>query len=267
MESGKACTAVTWIRDGTLIDRMPENAAAFAITAHRYLCGVSIERLINWYFEKSGISALEKMRLFNTVEKNAIRDIENAAQDYTVLAEAISLSVDYFVGAPELVRELSERGVRNYITSAVQQMVLEVWEQSDQGRQVFPYMEILGDGPKGQKGKEHFLYVREQGNTRIYAVSDALSEIEAATRFADVPVGFAHRITRERVEQAFFRVQSIHQNTGTHPIQIDIDQVTLPDEAVLTQALHNAGAQKVIAGCRDSIIWNLRNYFVEEGLL
>ena len=54
-------TAVVWIRDGVLVDRMPENAVAFAIASWRYthpdlredLC---IEDLINWGFEKSGVS-------------------------------------------------------------------------------------------------------------------------------------------------------------------------------------------------------------------
>ena len=268
--------AITWIRDGTLINRMPENATAFAIATYQHLSSnradITLEDLINWCFKNSGISAMKKMELFNSVHNNAISDVKSANAYYTTLAEAIGSFVNYFEGAPELIRELIERGVRTYITSAVKQDIMDVWKENEQGSQIDSNVEILGDGTKGKKGEEHFKYIREQGGpVQIYSVADATSEIEDAKKFANTPIGFAYVITRERINEAFAKVMSTGETLGYDflkiPTNINLEKIILPDNAELVRALQNAGAKITITGDEASLIKNLKAYLKQEGLL
>src|SRR3989338_2201378 len=96
--------AIVWIKDGVLVDRMPENAVAFAFASLQHIPphlrgDICIEDLINWGFEKSGVSAAEKMRLFNMERQDVIRDIDNAAAYYTALAVEVEGSLRYFDGS------------------------------------------------------------------------------------------------------------------------------------------------------------------------
>ena len=254
--------AVTFIRDGVLVDRMAENACAFALAvSSNRKAGVaetlSAEDLINWAFEQSGLSAREKMRLLNADRGEVVGDLDAAAARYTQLAE--SAAVDYFPEALELLEALHNRRVLSFITSAVRQEVLDVWGQSAQGQRVNPYLELLGDGEKGQKGEGHFEYVRRQGATRVFAVADAVSEIRAAAEFADFAIGFAHVISPDRVQQAW--------NLFGHDQRLDLDRLVLPEKGPLEAALRVAGANEIITGSRDTIMAQLKSYFRTAGLL
>ncbi len=254
---------------------MPENATAFAIATYQYLSekgkDITLEDLINWCFKNSGISAIKKMELFNSVNKEVISDVKSANSYYTTLAEAVGPFVDYFEGAPELIRDLTEKGVKNYITSAVRQEIMDVWGKSEQGSQVASNLEILGDGDRGQKGEEHFRYIREQGFVQIYSVADAVSEISDAEKFSDIPIGFSHVITQKRVNQAFTKVKSVGEKLDSFsleiPNMINSNKVILPDEHELVEKLQNAGTKLIITGEGNSIIKNLRMRFIQEGLL
>ena len=246
--------AITWIRDGVLIDRMPENAVSFALASYSQH-SPSVEELINWAFEKSGISAAEKMRLLG------MENVEEAALRYTELAE--SADVDYFPGAVELIRELKTKGICNFITSAVRQEVLDAWAQTPQGQKVAPYLEILGDGAKGQKGEGHFAYVRNQGPSKIYAVADAPAEIASASQFADVPIGFAHVITPKRIAEAYEQmIKRVTHRPRPLPSHLELEKLKLPKAP-----LEQSGAKRVITGTRKSIIGNLREFFRKEKLI
>src|SRR3989338_6227622 len=130
--------AIVWIRDGVLVDRMPENAVAFALASlqniHPDLKGdICIEDMINWAFEKSGVSAAEKMRLFNEKKVDIIRDIPNAEVYYNALVSEVEGSLEYFDGSVELLSDLKKRGAKNYITSTIAQEILDRWIQTTQG--------------------------------------------------------------------------------------------------------------------------------------
>lgn len=251
--------AITWIRDGTLIDRMPENAAAFGAIVHQHFSiesgrNFSIEGAINWAFQHSGVSAAEKMRCLNESGLGRVEDVEEAARDYAVLAEELGAKVDYFEGAQALIVELAQKGFRQYITSAISQEILDEWAKTPQGSQIADHVEMLGDGPKGKKGEGHFNWIREQGAGRIYAVADAVAEIQAARAHADVAVGFAHVITPERVGEAF---QKVRGET------IETSRLKLPTEGELIEMLKRAGATHVVAGTRREMMGKLRAVLVQ----
>lgn len=273
--------AFVWIRDGVLIDRMPENAVAFALASMQHIPpslrgDICLEDLINWGFKKSGISAAEKMQLFNLEKQDIIRDIADAAAYYTALVIAVEGSFEYFDGAVELLRDLKERGVKHYITSAVDQEVLDRWRQTEQGKVVSGYLsEILGNRPGFQKGRDHFAYIQSQGATKIYYVADAVGEIRTGSECQDygvVPIGFANIITAERVALAFERLRTVQLGLDAAPLypmellSIHPDELVLPSAGKLESDLTQAGARKVITGSKQDLMQNLINYFVREGI-
>jgi len=267
-------TAVVWIRDGVLVDRMPENAVAFAIASWRYthpdlredLC---IEDLINWGFEKSGVSAAEKMQLFNLERREIVTNIIDAAAYYTAL-------VEYFDGSVELLRDLQAAGVKNYITSAVNPRVLDKWRDG-QGKVISGYLsKILGSCSGFQKGRDHFAYIQNQGAAKIYYIADGEMEIRTGNNCENcgvVPVGFAHVINSERAVEAFDRLIKVEQSIGVaspYPIKIHCihpEKLVLPDAVKLESNLAQAGAKVVIGGTKQELMENLRNYFVREKIL
>ena len=265
--------AVTWIRDGTLIDRMPENAVAFALAVRQALVnkgklkGVELETLVNWAFEHSGVSAVEKMTLFNAANSGHIEDIEEAGRHYATLAEKAGGEAAYFGGVVDLIQELVENHVKIYITSAVRQEILEAWGQTTQGQKVAPYLELLGDGYKGKKSEGHFKYIQAQGATQIYSVADARSEIQAAAAFGNHPIGFANVITSQRIEEAYHRMKSLANEHWKLPPNLRLKQLRPPTDTKLLTTLSLAGAKTVVRGSRNSIVSSLRGYFKEEGLL
>ena len=274
--------AIVWIRDGVLIDRMPENAVAFALASLQHIPpnlrgDICIEDLINWGFEKSGASAAEKMRLFNIKRWGIIKNIADAAAHYNTLVTGVEGSLKYFYGAVELLEDLSQIGAKHYITSAVDQEVLDRWRETKQGKVVSGYLcEILGSRFGFQKGRDHFAYIQSQGATRIYYIADAVSEILSGCKCQDcgvVLVGFANIITGERVVEAFERLRKTEPGIDAAPLypvetpSINPDRLLLPDVSKLQSDLTQAGAREVISGNKQGIMRNLRNYFVREGIL
>lgn len=204
-------TAILWIRDGVLVDRMHINPVAFAFVAWRFSSPrrrskvTTPATLINFAFEKSGFSCREKLQKYNAERENIVEDIDGAANYYNVLATEAAASADYFPGTEDLLRDLHRAGAQNFITSAVEQEVLDAWHMSPAGKRIAPYLkEILGNRPHFAKGRDHFEYVYSRlGNRNIYYVADATSEIKTGREFSQthhvVPVGFGYEITIERV--------------------------------------------------------------------
>lgn len=279
--------AVLWIRDGVLIDRMHINPVAFAFavwvfsTPERW-ANTTFEGLINFGFEKSGLSCADKMRLYNGERENILTDVETAARFYNVLAAEAGTVANYFTGAPELLHDLQTAGVRNFITSAVEQDVLDTWSHSQQGLMIVPYLRaILGKRHNFVKGQDHFRYVsRSLGNQKIYYVADAVAEIQDGKGYSQdyniAPIGFGYVITVDRVLQAVKQVSQalivcgldkLSSPTAVHDIQVDGAKISLPAEHEIEDTLYKAGAESVVTGTRERIMQNLRRYFEERSVL
>ena len=139
-------TAAVWIRDGVLINRMHINAAAFAFATWKYSRSelrekTSLEELINFAFEKSGISCADKMRWYERERENIGIDVDVAVSYYNTIASEAANRAGYFPGALDLLRDLQNVGVHNFITSAVDQDVLDNWLKTEQGQQIDPLMD------------------------------------------------------------------------------------------------------------------------------
>lgn len=282
-----ANTAVLWIRDGVLVDRMHINPVAFAFavwvfSAPERRSETTLEGLVNFGFEKSGLSCADKMRLYNRERECIMVDVETAASYYNLLATEAASSTSYFNGAPELLRDLQNSGVQNFITSAVEQEVLDSWGHSQQGRKIAPYLrEILGKRNQFSKGRDHFEYVsRNLGIKKIYYVADATAEIHSGKEFSEnfniVPIGFGNVITADRILEA---VKLVSQAASVCPIdkgscrssvqeaQVDSDKIRLFAKHEIEMTLIEAGAESVVTGTREDIMQNLRRYFESRDLL
>ncbi|HIA52306.1 MAG TPA: hypothetical protein EYN91_09500 [Candidatus Melainabacteria bacterium] len=276
--------AIMWIRDGVLVNRMHLNPVAFAFaywffTPPEKRSRLSIERLINFGFTKSGFSCADKMFLFNQENDNALSNVDAAASFYNELATAAAESCSYFDGAVSLLEDLQKAGVYSYITSAVEQEVLDRWAQSTQGKLISPkLMEILGRRPNFFKGTDHFEYVSDTVKPDvIYYVADAVSELLTVLankeRFKIVSVGFSYCIDKPQVMEA---VRLVKETLARFPadaipysedLQVDESKLQVPEEYQLAESLKGAGADHVAGGDANEIFPNLRKYFVEQGLL
>jgi hypothetical protein len=218
--SGRVMRAVAtmWIRDGVLVNRMHVNPVAFAFSYWFFVPpekkrSISLESLINFGFAKSGVSCAEKMMLFNTECGALVEDIEAAASFYNVLATEAAKSCTYFEGAIQLLQDLRAAGAQNFITSAVEQSVLDDWAGSSQGSLIAPYLtEVLGKRLNFLKGANHFEYVASRvGGEPIYYVADAEFEISTAREYSSrynlVPIGFGYAIQKQQVMDAVELVQ------------------------------------------------------------
>jgi phosphoglycolate phosphatase-like HAD superfamily hydrolase len=280
-------TAVLWIRDGVLVDRMHINSVAFAFafwafsTSDRRL-NTTLEDLINFAFEKSGLSCADKMRRYNSEREDILMDVDAASVYYNALASEAAAAANYFTGAFDLLRDLQSAGVQNFITSAVEQDVLDTWSQGQQGLMTAPYLkEILGKRDNFSKGRDHFEYVsRGLSNQRIFYVADAAAEIQTGKQYSQeyniIPIGFGNVITVERVLEAVELVSqaliacgidTIPCPISVEEIQVDAARINLPDEHEVESALSKAGAESVITGTREEIMQNLRGFFEERCLL
>lgn len=274
-------TAVMWIRDGVLIDRMPINAAAFGCASWLFAPAESrkpgiLESLVSFAFEKSGFSCAAKILMYNAQRENIVGDVEAAAALYNVIASAAGNSAQYFNGAIELLNDLKGNGVHNFVSSAAEQSVLDEWLQGPQGRQIADSLrETLGKRQRFSKGKDHFKHVSESGCHRIFYVADALSEVRTASAHSHEynisPIGFANEITTERVLDAIELVrqelakldraqlpQSTDELLG---LKVDASKVVCPDPVANRRGLQAEGAIEVIEGDRDNLMPNLRKYF------
>jgi hypothetical protein len=289
--------AVMWIRDGVLINRMPINAVAFA---YAYFLSASaaeqdslnVNSLVNFAFAQSGISCLEKMTLWRSSLDATVHsidelvapdfDFEAAVRLYNALATDAASSASYFDGAIETLTWLKTCRASNFITSAVEQDVLDAWAYSPQGRQICsrsgPITEILGRRPNFCKGRDHFQYVSEwltKTSYRpesdliktIYYVADAISEIkqgrEFSAEFSIVPIGFAHHIDSAQVLAADSLVKaslekllasgvvSLDSSSLVERLSLDERQLELPSAAALEDSLRQAGAAHVVRNFDD----------------
>ncbi len=274
-------TAVVWIRDGVLIDRMPVNAAAFGcaswlFASSRNLKPRLLEDLINFAFEKSGFSCAAKMMMYNAQRENIIGDVEAAAALYNVLASGAGNLAQYFNGSIELLRDLKDGGVQNFVSSAVEQSVLDEWLRGPQGSKIADSLkEIMGKRERFAKGKDHFKHVSELGCQRIYYVADALSEVRIASahshQFNISPIGFANDIATPRVIDAVEMIKNelSKLKNGAMPqfaddflqLEVDSSQLVCPDPVLNRQSLLAEGAFEVIEGDRENLMPNLRKYF------
>jgi hypothetical protein len=273
-----------WIRDGVLVNRMHLNPVAFAFaywlfTPPEKRSRITIERLINFGFTKSGFSCADKMFLFNQEHDNALSNVDAAAAFYNELATISAESCSYFEGAVDLLADLQKVGAYSYITSAVEQEVLDRWAQSPQGKMISAsLMEILGRRQNFFKGTDHFEYVADTVKPDcIYYVADAVSELLTVLankeRFKIVSIGFSYCIDKPQVMEAVALVKTtlagFPQSEIPYPDEIEVDESRLqvPQEYQLADSLRGAGADHVVGGDSHEIFANLRKYFTESGLL
>lgn len=272
--------AVMWIRDGVLINRMPINAVAFAY-AYILSClqaedSLTVSSLVNFAFEQSGSSCLEKMALLRSQSSSGIgsgMDIEAASRLYNQLASEAAHSASYFDGALDLLRWLRTCKASSFITSAVEQEVLDEWARSAQGRKVSGkpglITEILGRRPNFCKGRDHFQYVSDwltesfpepETVKTIYYIADAVSEIRQGREFTEefsiVPIGFANYIDNGQVQDAASLVQKslekliasgrVDLASPQANLTLDASQLQLPSWGTLEANLRQAGAVHVV---------------------
>lgn len=273
-----------WIRDGVLVNRMHLNPVAFAFaywlfTPSEKRSRITIELLINFGFTKSGFSCADKMFLFNQEHDNALPNVDAAASFYNELATISAQSCSYFEGAVDLLADLQKVGAYSYITSAVEQEVLDRWAQSPQGKMISAsLMEILGRRPNFFKGTDHFEYVTDTVKPDcIYYVADAVSELLTVLankeRFKIVSIGFSYCIDKPQVMEAVGLVKTtlsgFPQSEIPYPDEIELDESRLqvPQEYQLADSLRGAGADHVVGGDSHEIFANLRKYFTQSGLL
>lgn len=277
---------VMWIRDGVLVDRMHINPVAFAYSMWVFSVSekratTSLESLIDFGFEKSGFSCAEKMRLYNSERESIVLDVDSAADFYNILVADAARHADYFKGTAELLSDLQNGGIKNFITSAVEQKILDEWLLGRQGREIADYLhEVLGRRENFSKGRDHFEYVSRLGNQKIYYVADAISEIQTGSRFSQayniVPVGFGNVITVERVLEAVEHVKQALCACAPNPLllsnpaqsaQLDLTEIKLPDQKTVDSSLTAAGAQHVVEGSGATLMQNLRHYFESQSIL
>ncbi len=279
-------TAVMWIRDGVLVDRMHINPVAFAY-AMWIFCNpaerrrTTLENLINFGFAKSGYSCAEKLRMYNSECENILSQVDAAAEFYNALVSEAASDARYFNGAPELLSDLQSGGIKNFITSAVEQKILDEWLLGQKGREIADYLhEVLGKRENFSKGRDHFEHVSRLGNKTIYYVADATSEIQTGARYSQdyniVPVGFANVITVERVLEAVEHVKKALRACAPNPLlvsnpvqstELDPTKIIVPDQKAVQLSLTEAGAQQVVEGTGASFMQNLRHYFEGQSLL
>jgi phosphoglycolate phosphatase-like HAD superfamily hydrolase len=275
--------ATMWIKDGVLINRMPVNAVAFAVAYLSFVPpgkndDISVEELINFGFKASGISCAEKMQLFNSQVRPAVADVQSAAGFYNDLASAAARSSKYFTGAVDLLADLQAARGKNFITSAVEQDVLDLWRMTPQGQQVSRYMtEMLGARPRFLKGRDHFKHVFEAVNgAPIYYIADAVSELKTASAHAIhyniVPIGFGFEISAAQVKNAGTLVQQALLEVKTETprqiidVAIDTDKLVLPAKQELLAGLKAAGACFIVSGSHESIYKQLRQVLEGAGV-
>ena len=134
--------------------------------------------MINFGFEKSGVSSTEKMLLYNKEKRNIIQDINKATDDYNAIATCAAEHAKKFEGTLELLKNLKDAGVLNFITSAINQKLLDNWEKEDaKGKAISEHLtEILGKRKGFEKGNDHFNHiVKGYKTTQLYYVADAVS--------------------------------------------------------------------------------------------
>jgi phosphoglycolate phosphatase-like HAD superfamily hydrolase len=269
-----------WIRDGVLVERMHVNPVAFAFAAlsfaEEHADTPAIEELIQFAFEKSGVSFAEKLQLYNQEVRPLVDSIESAAQYYNVLATEAAKACHPFPGAVEFLADLKSRGTHNFITSAVEQDVMDTWARSSDGEPLAKQLtEVLGRRTNFSKGRDHFAYVfREYTPQHIFLIADAPAEMkmgrELASEFPIINVGFGNQIDRAKVAEGFTLVRNAwsilnragHAHTGDINVadihQLQLDRLQLPTRTQLVKLLHGAGANAMVTADSSQLFTSLR---------
>lgn len=284
-------TAVMWIRDGVLIERMHINAVSFAYAAVLSSNPAATNKqnlwsLIGYAFEKSGLSCAEKIALYNGPGEDTVSDPESTVRLYNVIATESAKEARYFDGAIQLLQDLKNGGSANFITSALEQELLDRWSTTLQGQQIANYLSaMLGKQGDFTKGQGHFQYVSKLGYEKIYYVADAVFEISTGAKlsheFNIVPIGFGNEIASDTIFEAVQIVSaallrckdelglSDHGESVMQELTTDLESLKskLVDPETDPDLLAKAGAQVVIKGEKTSLMRRLRQYFESQNLL
>jgi hypothetical protein len=277
--------AILWIRDGVLIERMHMNAVAFAFSYWLYADPIAREEinftaLVQFAFDRSGYSCADKIRLFNEERQPAVKDIEGASSYYNELAPRAGRYCRYFPGMVGLLEEVKAAGCLHFITSAVEQEVLDAWLKGTQAQEISHLLqESLGKRATISTGEKHFEYVHSNfGNPEMIMIADAPMEIKLcqglADRFKIKTIAFANVITVDKVKEGMDLVtRTADELEGTDypkmkPIpKFDKSILRLPDQRALEYNLQDAGADEVVSGDAESIVSELRSCFKCMGVL
>lgn len=303
-------TAIMWIRDGVLIERMHINAVAFAyavqLSSNPWSAGLQtglgrlspdrlsattdhktdLLKLIYYAFDKSGLSCAEKVALYNSERQTVVTDVESTVQLYNAIATEAAKDARYFDGTIELLRDLKSGGSANFITSALEQELLDSWFAAPQGQQIAASLEaVLGKRGDFTKGRAHFHHISELGYERIYYVADAVFEISTSAKLAHefnlIPIGFGNEITKDTVFEAVGIVSAAVRRLGRElrlsgrddsridGLTTDLDawKSMLVDPQTDPKLLADAGAKILIEGAKSTLMHHLRQYFESQHLL
>jgi len=280
--------ATMWIRDGVLVDRMHINPVAFAFAALSFALAdtptPAVEELIQFAFAKSGYSFAEKLQLYNHEVAKIVADVHAAARYYNQLATAAAQACQPFPGAVELLAELKSRGVHSFITSAVEQELMDMWSESSDGQPLTQQLdEVLGRRTDFSKGRDHFAYVHTKYKPeRIYLIADAPAEIGMGRQFAEefsiIAIGFGNVIDQAKVAQGYDIVRkswldldvkgdalpSYQSIASSLRDNLRLDDLHLPDESQIVKNLTVAGADHVVSGSGSELMSELSRFFKHQ---
>lgn len=252
----KEKVAVFWIKDGVILNAMAANAVAFGLAVRRIAPNEKLEELVNFYFDSSGLSTEDKMKLLNSrkgyevIGAGQLKKFNNAFAGYKFKSRP-----RYNPGIPELLGELKrDYDVLNFVTSIADQKVLDEWMKEGKGPGID---EALGTrSEEFKKGQVHFAYVGEKYNAaKMYLVADAPSEIRMGAslspEFKINTVGYANPITPEMIVSA---VKELAPGE-----KIEASGLKLPGYGKISQEMKEAGANAIV---RDAA--GLKKYFRKE---
>lgn len=249
----KEKVAVFWIKDGVILNAMAPNSVAFSLAVQKIAPKEKLEELVNFYFDASGLSTDEKVKLLNSKKGY---DVIGAGQfknfNETFAAYKAKSGPKYNPGIPELIGELKrDYDVLNFVTSIADQKVLDDWMKNAGGDVRID--EALGTrGADFRKGRAHFTHVREKYNAaRMYLVADAPSEIKMGASLKIKTVGYANPTTPEMIASA---VEELAPGE-----KIEASRLKLPGYEKISAEMKEAGADVIV---RDA--GGLKEYFRKE---
>lgn len=251
MTKGKV--AVFWIKDGVILNAMAANSAAFGLAVRRIAPTEKLEELVNFYFDASGLSTDEKVKLLNSRKGYDVIGAGQLADFNETFAMYKSKSKPkYNPGIPELIGELKrDYDVLNFVTSIADQKVLDDWMKNAGGDVRID--EALGTrGADFRKGLAHFAYVGEKYNaTKMYLVADAPSEIKMGASLKIKTVGYANPTTPEMIASAVDELAPGEK--------IEASGLKLPGYGKISSEMEAAGADAIVQDSRE-----LKEYFKKE---
>lgn len=254
----KEKVAVFWIKDGVILNAMPAKSVAFALSVRKIAPKEKLEELVNFYFDASGFSTDEKVKLLNSRKGYDVIGADQFKKFNEIFAGYKSKSKPkYNPGIPELLGELKRdyRDVLNFVTSIADQKALDEWLKNTGGD--LKIDEALGTRSEDfKKGRAHFAYVGEKYNvTKTYLVADAPSEIKMGAalsrEFGIKPIGYANVTTPEMIVSA---VKSMEPEEKIEPSGLH-----LPSYERISSEMRAAGADAIV---RDAS--GLKEYFRKE---